>query len=187
MIKNTHFIITGPSGVGKTTICRILKERLPELTKFVTTTTRPPRPGEVNGRDYYFVTEAQFKKDIANNEFFEWDHHYGNYYGSSKIKFTEFVNTTPLGVFILDPTGARTVKSLMPEIITIFVKPETHGDIVTRLYDQERKDDNPIARLTATEKEIEQVNLFDCTIINRQGYIYETVDQIQKIITEAQK
>lgn len=181
-MKNTHIILTGPSGAGKTTLGGKLLEQLPGLARFVTTTTRPKRSNEVEGRDYYFIAEAEFKRGIANDEFFEWDLHYGFLYGSNKIKFMEFMSTVPLGFLVLDPTGAQTVKRVLPEVVTIFIKLEFTEDLRARLSASERADDDPVARLVAIQTELQQADVFDHTVINRQGYFQETVDEVVAII-----
>lgn len=114
-------LITGASGSGKSSVMDNLLKRKLKIVKFVTYTTRPKRPGERHGRDYWFVTVPQFKKMLAKKEFYEWAEVYDHYYGSSKKEMARLLKGKKSIVFIIDAQGARTFQEIMPGVITIFL------------------------------------------------------------------
>lgn len=176
--KHSCVILTGPSAVGKTEVAKALLQRRPHLVRFVTTTTRPQRQGETDGKDYHFVSEEEFKKSIDNNEFFEWDRHYGHYYGSSKLKFVEFLKQDHTGLLVLDPTGARTVKNLIPEVTSVFLMPGSLSELQRRLHAEDRVKDDVTGRLAMAETEISNAHTFDHRITNHDGRLEETINNI---------
>lgn len=175
-------ILTGPSAAGKTTICEALLKKIPGMTRFVTTTTRLPRHGEADGREYYFITEKKFKRDIKNNKFFEWDQHYGYFYGISKANFKKFIDNNSLVLMVINPTGAKTIKKLFPQSTVIFIYPGSIYELKKRLSFDQRGEDNLEERLNSIKKEITQAPYFDHRVINHDGELEETVNKIITIL-----
>ncbi len=128
-------IISSPSGAGKTTIVHLLLERHPDFMFSVSATTRPMRDGEVNGKDYYFLTEDEFKRKIAANEFAEWEQVYkGKFYGTLKSEIERIWTTGKTGIFDIDVKGALSLKRVYgSQALTIFIAPPSFAALEERL------------------------------------------------------
>lgn len=162
--KGLVFIISGPSGVGKTTILnRFLKEDK-NSTFSVSYTTRKKRPGEKDGVDYHFVTREKFEELINQGLFIEWKEVYGELYGTPK---SEIIGSIEKGkdIFLdIDVCGALTVKRMIPEAVLIFIEPPSTDELLRRL---EIRGEKEIAkRMERINKELEAKNFFDYTITN---------------------
>ena len=115
------FVVSAPSGAGKTTLCQAARERLPELVYSVSSTTRQPRAGEVEGRDYFFVSEARFEQGIADGSWAEWARVHDNYYGTS-ARFLEDHLAAGRDVLLdIDVQGAKQILERYPEAVTVFI------------------------------------------------------------------
>ncbi|MDD4996378.1 MAG: guanylate kinase [Patescibacteria group bacterium] len=177
------FIISGLSGSGKDSVIDGLKQAGLDYHRIITTTTRPIRPGESQGNPYYFISEQEFKKMISQNEFFEWAVVYDNYYGN-RIKTVEeaLIGNRPI-IFRIDAQGARTVRKKISDSIVIFLTAESLEKIKERLA--KRNQDSPEViekRLAEAEQEMENLNQWDYVVINRQGKLKETINQVKEII-----
>ena len=137
-MKGKFIVIVGPSASGKTELVKALVKKIPEAIKLVTVTTREKRPGEVESKDYYFTNKQEFEARIQSGEFFEHAEVYGNYYGSSKKVLEETLENYKYVFAIIDIQGAKTLKSAMPESLTIFIKPGSIQDIKNRLTAENR-------------------------------------------------
>ena len=161
-------VITGPSGVGKGTIVRSLLQRNPELSLSISSTTRQPRPGEVEGQDYYFTTKEQFKSAIAEGEFLEWAEYAGNYYGTPKTKVQELLDQGELVLLEIELLGARAVTNIFPNARKIFVLPPSLEELEARLRERGKDSDEAIAKRLARAKiEIAASNEFPIQIVNQ--------------------
>jgi guanylate kinase len=127
------FVITGPSGVGKGTLIEQLLERIPELELSISATTREPRPGEVDGRDYHFLTPEEFRRRVEGGEFLEHAGYSGNYYGTLREEVERRVASSRSVVLEIEVQGARQVRDAMPEAVLIFVAPPGEGVLRERL------------------------------------------------------
>ena len=116
-------VLSAPSGAGKTTICKKLVERNPDFRISVSATTRPPRPGEVDGVDYYFISPEQFQQKIARGEFLEYENVHGNYYGTLRETVEELLDNGFTVLFDIDVNGALKIKQQYPDAILIFIRP----------------------------------------------------------------
>jgi len=114
-----YVVFTGPSGAGKTTIVDALLASVPESIRLVTTTTRPPRPNEVNGRDYHFTNRVDFLARQAKGEFFEFDEHYGTFYGSSREDLDDSLAKYRVVFGVIDPCGSTKLKQILPECTVV--------------------------------------------------------------------
>ncbi len=165
------FIVSSPSGGGKTTLIRLTMERLRarggRCHFSVSHTTRPPRPGEVDGRDYHFVSREEFERMVHAGEFLEWAEYAGNLYGTSRRE-VEGRLEAGIDVFLdIEVQGAAQVKGKIPEAVKVFVYPPSYEELKRRL--EQRRQDPPEAirrRLLWAERELQVVGDFDYAIIN---------------------
>ncbi len=139
MSGNHLFVISGSSGVGKSTILKQVMAQMPQLQFSVSATSRAPREGETNGVQYFFVTEDAFKQMIEQGAFVEYDYHMGNYYGTLK---SEILNKTQIGPMILDvePVGAMKVREVYPGATLIYVAPPSLDILEQRIR---KRNDTP--------------------------------------------
>ena len=182
MSKGKLFVISGASGVGKSTVLKRVMDARPELRFSVSATTRAPRPGEVDGESYYFVTKEQFETMIAQNEFLEYDAHMDNYYGTPVAQMEEKL---ALGSVILDidPNGAFMVQKARPDVILIFIAPPSVEELRRRLTSRGDTSADQIAlRIARADWEMEQSAKYDYVIVNDQ--VETCADKILKIIAE---
>jgi len=159
-------VISGPSGVGKGTVLGIMMEKRKDLAFSVSATTRPPRPGEIDGVHYYFVTRERFEEMIARGEMLEYDEHAENYYGTPRGQMLEKLSR---GSVLLDiePAGAKQVKAAMPEAILIFIMPPSVEELERRLRDRGDTSEEQIElRLNRATWEMEQQTWYDHVVVN---------------------
>ncbi len=176
-------VISGPSGVGKDTAIQRLKERNLAFQFVVTATTRPPRPNEVNGRDYYFYSEEDFSKMIHNGELLEHALVYKEHKGIPKAQVRQAMTTGKDVILRLDVQGARTIRKLCPDALMIFLSPQDEEEMINRL--RERKTESPQElelRIATARQEMAHLDVFDYVVINREDCLDETVDTIISII-----
>ena len=161
------YIVAAPSGAGKTTLVRLLLENDPEICLSVSTTTRHPRSGEQDGREYHFVDVPVFLERIGNGEFLEWAEVHGNYYGTSK-KWIEAQMTAGRDVLLeIDWQGAQQVRKSFPMAIGIFILPPSLAVLQARLSGRGTDSPETIARrIAAARDEMRHVDEFDYVIIN---------------------
>ncbi|WP_211698794.1 guanylate kinase [Mycobacterium spongiae] len=164
-------VLSGPSAVGKTTLVRCLRERIPNLHFSVSATTRAPRPGEIDGIDYYFVTPTRFQELIDQGELLEWAEIHGGLHRSGTL--AEPVRAAmAAGVPVLvevDLAGARAVKKAMPEAITVFVAPPSWADLKVRLIGRGTETEEVIQRrLDTARMELAAQDDFDEVVVNRR-------------------
>lgn len=172
--------ITGPSGVGKGTLVRLLLARHPELYLSVSTTTRQPRPGEVEGKDYYFVSPEQFKALIQTEQLLEWAEYAGNYYGTPRENVETQINRGRTVLLEIEVIGAQQVKQTFPEALRLFILPPNLAELERRLRDRGTDTEDAIAkRLQRAKAEIELSTEFDLQIVN------DNLDQALEKIEQA--
>jgi len=163
------FIISAPSGAGKSTLCRILLARMPDLRYSVSTTTRAPRPGEVDGKDYRFTDAETFETGIKNGRWAEWAEVHGNYYGTSAT-FIDRQRAEGHDVLLdIDVQGAAQIQTRYPHAITIFIMPPSMAVLRQRL--EQRGTDTPATiekRLANARQEMAQAATYQHTVVNDQ-------------------
>ena len=182
MSKGKLFIISGASGVGKSTVLKRVMRARTDLAFSVSATTRAPRPGEVEGESYYFVTKASFDEMIARDEFLEYDAHMGNCYGTPK---TEVEQKLKRGHVILDiePNGAFAVRAKRPDAVLIFIAPPSLEELEQRLRGRgDTSQEQMKLRLERAGWEMQQSKAYDYTVINDQ--VDACADEILHIIAE---
>lgn len=132
--KMSQFIIlTGTSGAGKGTLLKLLCERHPELWVSISYTTRTPRPGEIDGREYYFIDRVKFEQMISDEEFLEWTEFAGNYYGTPRLPLEQRIQMGQRVLLELELDGTRKIKSMFPDSLSIFIMPPSLEVIEERL------------------------------------------------------
>lgn len=164
--KGVIFVISAPSGTGKTTLCEKLLKLLPDLKLSISHTTRQPRNGERNGIDYYFIDKEIFKKMIDTDEFVEWAEVYGNFYGTSKKAINSLISNGYDILLDIDTQGAKNIKKLYPDSVLIFILPPSLDELERRLINR-NEDKNVIKlRLSKASQEISQYKFYDYVVIN---------------------
>jgi guanylate kinase len=166
-IKGTLFIVSAPSGTGKTTLCKKLIENIPDLKESVSFTTRSPRAGEVNNVDYTFISSKQFKQKLENSEFIEYAEVFGNYYGTSQKRIEDILSSGCDVLLDIDTQGARQLKERLKNIVTIFILPPSLDVLAQRLKDRNNNTSGDIAiRLEKSKAEIKEFQNYDFLVIN---------------------
>lgn len=173
--KGIIFVISAPSGAGKTTLCERLLKSLPDLRMSISHTTRKPRDGEKQGVDYYFVDRKTFETMISNEEFIEWAEVYGNLYGTSKKVINDLLSKECDILLDIDTQGAKNIKKIYPESVLIFILPPSLEELEKRLLRRDKKDETVKKRLTKASEEIRQLVFYDYVVIN---------DDIEKAVND---
>ena len=160
-------IISAPSGSGKTTVVERLLAELPRVKRSISCTTRPPRQGEQEGRDYFFVSEGDFRRKIENGEFLEWEETFGNFYGTPLEQFTGAMENGQDLILSIDVKGARQVKEKFPGAISVFIMPPSTEELESRLRKRntDRKDQVDL-RLKEARRELEAADEYDYLVVN---------------------
>lgn len=167
MPRGDIFVISAPSGSGKTTICRTLLDRVDGLTISVSYTTRERRPGEVDGVDYYFVDEEKFDKMLVSKGFLEHARVYGHRYGTSRAAVEEIVARGMDAVLEIDVQGGRSVKAAVPEAVLIGILPPDRETLRGRLFGRGRDTREEMEkRLKEAEQELEALRGYDYLVVN---------------------
>ncbi len=183
MAKGRLFVISGASGVGKGTVLANVMSKRADLAFSVSATTRPPRPNEIEGVHYYFVTQEKFREMVDNNEFLEYDMHMDRYYGTPVSQLEDKLTR---GHVILDvePVGAFNIRKQRSDAILIFIAPPSMEELERRLRGRGDTNEEQIRmRLARAVWEMEQISEYDHVVINDQ--VETCADEILKIIAQA--
>lgn len=163
------FIISAPSGTGKTSLVKALLQADPDLSLSISHTSRPPRAEEINGRDYHFVSEATFRQMLIRGEFLESAEVYGNLYGTSQKWILEAMKSGRDILLEIDCQGAKQVRQIFPQAVGIFILPPSAETLEIRLKKRGQDNIDVIRkRLTAAREEVSHVSEFDYVIINNK-------------------
>jgi guanylate kinase len=160
-------VLSGPSGVGKSTVVGRLRRAWPQIWLSVSVTTRKPRPGELEGREYYFVGERDFDGMAAAGELLEWARFAGNKYGTPRAPLEEKLRAGIPSLLEIDVAGARQVRQAVPGALLVFLAPPSWTELVRRLTGRETEPPEVVrARLEAARAELEAGSEFDITLVN---------------------
>lgn len=186
MIKRGMLIVvSGPSGVGKDTVVQKYLERNPNCVLSVSNTTRTPRPGEVEGKDYHYISRGEFQQLIAKNDMLEYAEYGGNYYGTPKREVDRLLDEGKHVILVIEVQGARQVRGLRPDCLSIFIMPPSLEELRHRL--ENRKSDTPQAikaRLDVALLEMEQAKNYDYILFNCE--LEECIQRFSSIIAAAE-
>jgi len=176
-------VISGPSGVGKDAVLKSMQARGLPLHFVVTMTSRPPREGEIDGVDYFFVSKEQFEALIEENEFIEHAVVYGDYKGIPKTQIRRALESQKDVVLRVDVQGAMTLRRLCPDAVLIFLIPSHEKEWFERLRNRQTETPESLAlRLKTAREELEYLSAFDYVVVNAQDQLDKAVDTIQAII-----
>ena len=172
-------VLTGPSGVGKGTLMNEILNRYPELHYSVSATTRSPRPGEINGKNYNFISRSQFEQLVTQGEFLEWAEFAGNCYGTPREAVFNQIQAGKLVLLEIELAGARQIRNTFPSALSIFILPPSFAELEKRIRGRGQDSEEAISRrLQRAEEEIAAANEFDLKIIN---------DDFERALNEIEK
>lgn len=175
-------VVSGPSGVGKSSVLDGLREQAPEIYFSVSVTTRPPREGEVDGVHYHFVDRTEFERMVDAGEMLEYAHYAGNYYGTPRAPVERALASGRPAVLEIELQGARQVRRSMPEARLVMLLPPSWEDLVRRLTGRRTEDSEVLRqRLDTARAELAARSEFDSTVVNAD--VRQAVDELVRLIT----
>ena len=178
--KGKLIIVSGPSGSGKSTVTKIVKDKL-NIPLSISATTRKPRNGEIDGKDYYFLTKEEFLQKIKNDEFYEYANVHGNYYGTLKKAVEDNLEKGINVILEIDVQGALLAKEKKKDAVLVFFKTENLEVLENRLRNRKTDSDEVIElRLKNAQKELEYEKEYDYVVINKE--IEQSCNDLIKII-----
>jgi len=168
MAKGLFIVVSAPSGAGKSSICQRFMQACPEMKFSVSYTSRSPRPNEVNGKDYYFISREEFQARIDQGEFVEWIENYGHLYGSSRKNMEEFLHDGQDLLLDIEPRGAKKIKQNFKGGIYVFVLPPSRAELLKRLEGRGCETGDVIQnRYDQAESELKEISWYDYVIFNK--------------------
>jgi guanylate kinase len=171
-------VITGPSGVGKGTLIRLLLDRFPRMALSISATTRAPRPGERHGIDYWFLSPEEFQRRIDSDEFLEWAEYAGHRYGTLRSELERDVDVLVLEIEV---QGARQVRERLPEAVSVFIAPPSEEALRTRLVGRGSDDPEQIEkRLAVAREELAAREEFDHVVVNDD--LEAAVQELERLV-----
>ena len=185
MPQGRLIVVSGPSAAGKSTLIRAAREAIPELAYSVSATTRKPREGEVDGRDYVFLSREEFEKWIEEGRFLEWAEYSGNLYGTLEEKVEEFLENGRSVILEIELQGARQVRQGRPDAVMVFVRAPSLEETRKRLEGRATEDLEALeARMTTALSEISAREEFDYEVVNdeRERAREDMIETMRKIV-----
>ena len=182
-MKNILMAVSGPSGVGKGTLVKTLIKRRKDIVESVSCTTRAPREGEVHGREYYFLDKADFLRRIEENDFLEYDEHFGNFYGTPKSFVQETLKEKSV-ILEIDVVGALNAKKAFPDCVLVMIAPPSLAELEKRLQGRGTETQEQIEnRLSRLEYELSQKDKYDFIVVNDD--LEKALQELESIIDNA--
>ena len=188
--KGEIIAVSAPSGAGKTTIVKNLLKQFPEIVFSVSATTRPKRPDETDGVEYFFISESEFKQKIENGEFVEWEKFYDYYYGTYKSFIDNNINSGKSVLLEIDVKGALSIKRIYPDAHLIYILPPSFEELERRLRNRKTETEEDFKkRIQRAKMELREKDKFDYIINNEDlnKAIKDTSGLIKKIINKEEK
>jgi guanylate kinase len=183
-VKPLLIVLSGCSGVGKDAVLGELKDSGYPLRQIITVTTRQPRPAEINGIHYHFISEEEFQTMKNNGELLDWAQVYSKWYGVPREPIRQALARGIDTVIKVDIQGAATIKKKVPQAVFIFLLPASLDELEARLFRRQTENPSDLAlRLECADEEMKQLHLFDYIVHNREGEIAAAANQIKAIIT----
>lgn len=172
-------VVSAPSGAGKTSICREVLRLFPGLRFSVSSTTRQPRPGEVDGRDYFFISQEEFRERIDRGEFVEWVENYGNLYGTAKKTMDAFLERGEDLLLDIEPRGAKAIREFYPRAVFVLILPPSLAELKSRLAKRGESAAVMECRLRTALDEIRDALWYDYVVFNER--LDEAVDRFRAV------
>jgi len=186
--KPLLIVISGPSGVGKDTVLEEMKSRGLPFHFVITATTREPRPDEIDGVNYFFLSEDEFAKMIEEGELLEYAVVYQDYKGIPKSQVRKALASGKNVIMRIDVQGAETVRKLAEDALLIFLSPQNDEELINRLKSRNTETKESLKlRIATTRQEFKKIDLFDYIVVNKDNHLAETVDVIEAIIKAEQQ
>ncbi len=184
-MRNIPIVISGPSGVGKGTIVKELLKKDPTLVESVSMTTRAPRPGEVSGKTYIYVTKEEFERRIAEGDFLEYDEHFSGLYGTPRSFVEEQLQKTSV-ILEIDVVGGLNARKLLKDTLLIFIDPPSIEELVERLKKRGTESEQALReRLQRVKYEVHMREQYDYKVLNDD--LNRAVDEILAILEKERK
>jgi guanylate kinase len=176
-------VLSSPSGAGKTTLTRRIQKDFPDLRFSVSHTTRPPRPNEVDGRDYHFVDRKAFEQKVDLGAFLEWAEVHGNLYGTGTSEIDRARKEPGCAgmIFDIDYQGARQIRAKQPDVVSVFILPPSMDELLRRLRGRASETEDVVQRrFEVSRREIEHYGFFDYLVVN--DVLDEAFDRLRGVI-----
>lgn len=184
VVRPRLIVVAGPSGVGKTSVLAELRRRYPDLYFSISVTTRPPRPGEVDGAHYHFVDDITFDRMIRDNELLEHADYAGNRYGTPRTPVERALAQGRPAVLEIEVQGARQVRAAMPSAFTVMIRPPSWEVLVDRLTARGTENPEVVARrLEAAKDELAASEEFDAVVVNAE--VHRAAEELLSLIAQS--
>lgn len=185
-MKGLLFIISGPSGVGKGTVIRALKERYPQFVFPISHTTRAIRPGEKDGEVYHFITQEKFRSEIEKGNFLEWAQvHKKDYYGTLKKPIMDALEAGRVIIREVDVQGFHSIRKVVPaeNLVTIFLKAESPEKLLERIAKRGKLPEEELQRrMESAQREMDDADLFDYQVWSLENRIPQCISDVEKVV-----
>jgi guanylate kinase len=180
--RGLMFVLSSPSGAGKTTLSRMLMEKVPDLQMSVSATTRPMRPGEADGKDYYFVDQKRFDEMVANGDLLEWAPVFGKSYGTPRLPVEKALADGRDVLFDIDWQGTQQLREKAgPDVVSVFILPPSAADLEQRLHTRAQDSDEVIrGRMDRASHEMSHWAEYDYIVVNQN--VDEAFAEVQSIL-----
>ncbi len=180
--KPIIMVVSGPSGSGKSTVIKEFLQQTPAFGLSISHTTRKKREGEVEGKDYYYLSKEEFQRMIDNSDFVEWAKIYDNFYGTSRQEVQRILESGLNVLLEINVDGLISAKKIFDDLVSVFIIPESMEELVRRLKERNTENEEDLKkRIAEVKREISFINFYDYVIINKKNNLSEAVATISHI------